>query len=116
MHYITTSNKWETISGLSLKIKDWLNYPCVYVFYLNEELVYIGQTNNFSLRFNWHNIHKEGYFWITRWGKFADFYIKIKYPPKYGKEAMIEKRLISRLRPKFNKRIYNRIKHKTHIF
>ena len=108
-------NRWKTISGLDLRIKDWLDYPCVYALYLNEELVYIGQTNNFSMRYSWHSIHRQGEFWVTKWGKFADFYLKIKYPIKYGQEAMIEKRLIERLKPKYNKRIYKRIKHKTNF-
>ena len=108
-----TKNKWEVFSGVRLIKKDWLDYPCVYAFYFNEKLVYIGQTNNFTKRYHVHHFYKEGSFWITKWGNFVDFYIKIKYPIKFGEESMIEKRLIERLKPKYNKRVFPRIKHKT---
>jgi len=114
--YLINNDRWETVKGRDVKPRTWVDYPCVYAFYLNEELVYIGHTNNFYFRFNLHRIHKEGNFWVTRWGKFVDFYIKIKYPVEYGKEAMIEKRLIDRLKPKYNIRICKRTKYISHIF
>lgn len=100
-----TYEKWKIERGdFGLMTKQW----CVYVIYLNERLAYIGQTNNLYMRLRTHRIgfSKKDNIWNTNWGKFADLYIKVKYPSKLGKEAMIEKRLISRLKPTYNKLYY----------
>jgi predicted GIY-YIG superfamily endonuclease len=84
---------------------------CVYAIYLNERLAYIGQTNNLYQRLRVHRIGFSNHLWNTNWGKFADLYIKVKYPFKLGKEAMIEKRLIARLKPNYNKIIYKQYRY-----
>lgn len=83
----------------------------VYVIYLNERLAYVGQTNNLYQRLLTHRIGFRNNMWNTNWGKFADLYIKVKYPSNLGKEAMIEKRLISRLKPFYNKLHYKQYKY-----
>ena len=108
-------DKWITYGRWYIGRKELPIYPTVYVIYLNEELVYIGQTNNLNVRINTHRISIDKGIIKTRWGVVGDIYIKVKCPSRFGEEAMIEKRLIERLRPKYNKRFYDRTKHKKHF-
>lgn len=93
-------NKWVVFLGCELH-NVW-EYPGVYVIYLDGLLSYVGQSNTPRFRFRQHGLRDgiEGY--PTPWGVFKDMYVKIKYPAKYGMEAMIEKRIIRKLKPRFN--------------
>lgn len=103
-------DKWILVTGSCLSSKHIIELPAVYVIYINEELAYIGQSNTPRFRMSQHGISfYEKY--ETPWGIFEDVYMKIKYPSKYGKEAMIEKRLIKKLKPKFNKYTYKQKKY-----
>ena len=110
--YLTNENlafshdKWLIRDGKNLLggIED---KPGVYAIYLDGRLSYIGQSNTPRFRFVQHRVqHYESYH--TPWGLFDELYIKIKYPSKYGKESMIEKRLIRKLEPRFNKYKYQK--------
>ena len=76
--------------------------PAVYCIYLDGELSYIGQSSHVRFRFQQHKLTYCGLS-DTKWGSFKIMHVKIKFPSKYGMEAMIEKRLIRRLKPRFNK-------------
>jgi predicted GIY-YIG superfamily endonuclease len=85
--------------------KKVLKRNAVYAIYGNDELVYVGQSSNLKNRIFSHKLHLE----ITgqcyfRDRIFSSMYFKVKYPSKYGKESMIEKRLIKKLAPPMNKR------------
>lgn len=83
-----------------------LNMPAVYAIYIDGELVYIGQTANLRGRFQTHHL-RPGYARniITPWGDLpgsAKITAKAKPSRRYGDWAMIELRLIRRLRPRLN--------------
>lgn len=81
--------------------KNLSNEAAVYVIYINGKLSYVGHSNTPKFRFSGHSFqHFHNY--KTPWGECTDLYCKIKYPTSYGKEAMIEKRLIRRLKPRCN--------------
>ena len=77
--------------------------PACYVVYLNGKLVYVGQSANTKKRIQNHGF-RFGYSNViyTPWGQADDVLFKVKYTKKYGDWAMIELRLIKRLKPKYN--------------
>lgn len=92
LHY----DGWDICSG-----KIW-DFPAVYVIYLDGILSYVGQSNTPRFRFRQHGFQEIKDLIKTPWGVFNQILVKIKYSKQYGKEAMIEKRLIKRLKPRFN--------------
>jgi hypothetical protein len=100
-------NKWIFLSGWDVCAGHAHNLPGIYVIYLDGKLSYVGQSNTPKYRFCQHKFRSYEYY-ETPWGKFKNMYAKIKYPSKYGVEAMIEKRLIKKLKPVFNKYTYKR--------
>lgn len=78
--------------------------PGCYAFYMDGELVYIGQTQNLRSRLGMHNV-RPGYYgeMITPWGTCKSVSLKIKTAIKYGEWAMRELRLIRRLKPPSNR-------------
>lgn len=96
-------DKWIYCTGWDACSKRLQDRPAVYAIYLDGLLSYVGQSNTPRFRFTQHqfmDIPNEGF--RTPWGVFSEMAVKIKYPSKYGMEAMIEKRLIKRLKPRFN--------------
>jgi excinuclease UvrABC nuclease subunit len=95
-------SKWTTYS-----LDDLTHIPKVagcYAVYCNKKLIYVGQSTNVNKRiasyeFNYtrysDSIH-------TPWGICKSLMIKIRKSVKYGDWAMIELRLIKRLKPRFN--------------
>lgn len=80
-----------------------LNVPGVYAIYLDDELVYIGQSALVKKRVFSHGIHYGyGLRMFTPWQRCKDCYFKVRYTTKYGDWAMRELRLIRRLHPKYN--------------
>lgn len=79
---------------LNERLPEW---PCCYAVYLDNELIYIGQTENLLSRFRQHRSKKE---WFDYGGRIL---LKVKLPRKYGQWAMDEIRLLKRLRPCENK-------------
>ena len=79
-------------------------HPGVYVVYGDGKIIYIGQSYDVKTRFLNHKI-RYGFTnnIITPWGFYRKIEVKIKYGVKYGDWAMIELRLIKKLRPPFNK-------------
>ena len=108
------TDKWIKVNGNKVicSHNELFDFPGVYVVYANENVIYVGQSSIPRIRFFHHKIYKKDGQFITSWGNFFDFYIKIKYPKNYGKESMIEKRLIYKLRPKFNRQNLKYLKHK----
>lgn len=100
-------DKWLYMNGHRVAMKHMLDKPGVYVVYINGILSYVGQSNTPRIRFYQHGINHFDKF-ETPWGEFDELYIKIKYPSSYGKEAMIEKRLLKKLKPRFNRYVYKR--------
>ncbi len=88
-------------------IESWTlpSLPCCYVFYLDGIPSYVGQSNNLKRRILNHFLEPMRYSARieTPWGNFREVFIKCKFPKKYGEWAMLELRLIRKLRPKFNK-------------
>lgn len=80
--------------------------PAVYAIYFNNDLVYIGSSNNIRNRFSGHAFrYSYGKNIITPWQTVdLDVVINLKYKitKKIGEWAMREIRLIHRLRPLFN--------------
>jgi excinuclease UvrABC nuclease subunit len=98
-------NKWIVAKGLDIsRLKE---KPGCYVVYSKGVLVYIGQSNSPRFRMAQHlsRARQEGY--ESPWGSIN--YLLVK-----RKEAMLEKRLIRKLKPrlnfyiKSNKRAYRR--------
>ena len=80
--------------------------PGVYAVYFDNDLVYIGSTNNLKNRFSGHAF-RYGYAKniVTPWQELDDkvtITVKYKQTKKLGEWAMREVRLIHRLRPLFN--------------
>jgi excinuclease UvrABC nuclease subunit len=103
------NSRWFRIS------EPWLpdNVPpvaCCYCVYLGGQLAYVGQAVNLHVRMHEH-LSIPGYSSIIRttWGDFADVTVKYKPSLRYGEWAMDEARLIHRLRPKFNRKLYRRV-------
>jgi excinuclease UvrABC nuclease subunit len=101
-------SKWIKYSLMPKGFDGYLpSKPCVYAVYLDEKLVYIGQTNKLSNRFSGGRF-KYGYArnLITPWGEFCEatkVSIKVKFSERYGDWAMWEIRLIHRIQPVFNR-------------
>ena len=75
------------------------------MIYFDDKLVYIGQGQNIFNRLNQHlKLRRYSSYWDSKWGSSCN--IKVKYKPstRYGDWAMIELRLLRRLKPPFNKR------------
>jgi excinuclease UvrABC nuclease subunit len=85
----------------------------VYAIYVNGELVYVGSSKNLRQRLAQHNV-RYGYSpsVITPWGQFhhadASYHCKVKVSRRYGEWAMLELRLIRRLKPRCNTRHVDR--------
>ena len=105
MQGFNTKDKWLYIKADAFW-RDLVDQPACYVVFneTNAQPVYIGQSETPRKRFFQHfgEAQKNGY--ETPWGRLEYLYIKIKYPRRCGYELMLEKRLIRRLKPRFNKR------------
>lgn len=97
-------SNWTTIDFVSDLY--FQNAPGVYAIYIDGVLVYIGSTNNIKSRMCQHQICLARYSnsVVTPWGYFTDVKIKIRRSQCFGDWAMIELRLIRKLRPRFNYR------------
>lgn len=77
--------------------------PACYVFILRGKVVYVGSTNDLSARLRAHRNRKRPTPWVMN-----DILVKYRPSKKWGDWAMLELRLIRRLRPigneKFNVR------------
>lgn len=85
----------------------------VYAIYFDDELIYVGSSTDISNRFCLHkfrygyarNIH-------TPWGEVCDevkVTVKVKRSRRLGDWAMSEIRLITRLKPRFNRQHCRRL-------
>lgn len=99
------NDKWITIDFLIPRA--FAERSAVYVIYIDNKLVYVGESINLYNRMTSYRGNEikicNGKI-STIWGKGFSVYVKAKYPSKYGEEAMIERRLIRRLRPICNRR------------
>lgn len=93
-------DRWLVARGID--ITRLSENPGCYVVYSSGFLVYIGQSNSPRFRMAQHLSKARGLGMESPWGNFDTLFVKVKYPSKYGKEAMIEKRLIRRLKPRLN--------------
>ena len=103
-HYDT----WLYIPGFHITSGNVVNQPACYVLYIDGQLSYVGQSNTPAFRFRQHQIRNFDNMFQTPWGEFEDLYCKIYYPSRYGYESMLEKRLIKKIKPRFNKYTYRR--------
>lgn len=102
-------SRWVTANFDSPEWRAIKNEPACYAVYLDGYITYVGSTNDLRHRLNNHKF-RYGYsnYIFTPWGEGLTGLIKrlvVKYRPsqKYGDWAMVELRLIRRLRPRFNK-------------
>lgn len=98
---------WILCKGKMFFVEDLPTKPGVYVIKFNNEVVYIGQSNNLRSRITRHQI-RYGYARniITPWGDVSDttrVTCKYRVSRRLGDWAMWEIRLIDRLQPRFNK-------------
>lgn len=98
-------DKWIYVLGIDLK--RLANYPGCYVVFRirTKRPVYIGHSNRPNFRIRQHIFQANKIGMETPWGSFRNIFIKVKYPSEYGYEAMLEKRLIRRFKPEFNKQM-----------
>lgn len=84
---------------------------CVYAFYVNDELVYIGSTVNLRVRMSAYRFKDVGEKTMTPWRKSipprAKIEVKYKGSKIYGYWLMLEARLIKRIQPRFNIKLKN---------
>ena len=93
-------DKWRVYKGIDIfRLEE---KPGCYVIYSGGELVYIGQSNSLRFRIAQHLSKARCSGLETPWGNRDALLIKAKYPSIFGKEAMIEKRLIRKLKPRLN--------------
>ncbi len=80
--------------------------PGCYAIFLDKELVYIGSTENMSLRMRAYQLRGStvGEGGTTCWGMFRKVEVRFVDSVRLGDWAMREYRLIRRLRPPFNVR------------
>lgn len=85
---------------------DMPSAPAVYAVYFGPELVYIGQTSDLRARFSQHKFSRgPGGDTHTPWGALdtaIQVKVKAKISRRYGDWAMIELRLLRKLRPRLN--------------
>lgn len=84
--------------------------PGCYAIYLDEALVYIGQTQNLRRRLRRYGISVEylrgrGLVVHTPWATGRTVTIKVRRSRRFGDWLMAEARLVRRLRPRFNTKI-----------
>lgn len=99
-------DKWITYIGED--IRKVLERPGCYVVFSSKELVYVGQSNSPRHRIAQHLSKANNQGLESPWGDIEHLIIKVKYPRQFGKEAMLEKRFVRRLRPYQNS--YGKVK------
>ena len=93
------------------------NKPAVYCIYIDNELIYIGQTRNLYKRLfqeHWSKAHVDRTDYPFRvtfsFGTFAfsnGISFKYKYEKKYGESPMTEIRLLKKIKTRGNKEFYD---------
>lgn len=80
--------------------------PGVYVIFDGDKVLYVGSSCKMRARLHQHGINWAHYSTClkTPWGFFRKGNVKFRPSRKYGDWAMVELRLIRRLRPRHNKR------------
>jgi excinuclease UvrABC nuclease subunit len=98
------SARW--ISFNPLKPNNLPPHAACYAISVDGRVVYVGQTLNLRSRFYSHRLAKRGDIVCSpSWGELgSSVSMKAKFGQKYGDWAMREARLISRLKPRFNRR------------
>ena len=97
------ASAWKTFR---YETKEWAPEPSpgCYVFFIDGQLKYIGQSSNVRARLNFYGIRR-GYQKEnikTPWGDGKSVVLKVRNCRKYGDWAMIELRLLRRLQPPEN--------------
>lgn len=83
------------------------NVPGCYVIYLDNELVYIGQSFNVRGRLLVHIDFGMTNSWpYTKWGSAKVITVKVKFSKKFGDWLMVEARLLAKLKPRGNVKFY----------
>ena len=103
------SEKWRTVSTYK-NIPQPPSVPCVYIIFIENwsgftrEVQYIGQTSNLYKRLSSHIVYSKVRKII--YDKRFSIDVKIKYIESKKKRELLEKKLIQKLKPPFNK-MYN---------
>lgn len=84
----------------------FLSEPGAYVVISLGRVLYVGESRDVAQRMKTHAINyaRYGTTVMTPWGRYSDLVVKVRYSQRYGDWAMVELRLIRRLRPIFNVR------------
>lgn len=75
------------------------NVSACYAFYCDGQLVYVGSSLHLRNRMIEHRVVRNGDRWETPWGFFKSVIVKFRPSIKYGDWAMVELRLLRRLKP-----------------
>jgi excinuclease UvrABC nuclease subunit len=96
-------SRWHDFDPESV---DLPQVPACYAIYVDGEVSYVGQTDNLAKRMSGHGIQPARYSALTEtpWGAFRNVRGKYRVSQRYGDWAMVELRLLRRLRPRFNRR------------
>jgi len=100
--------KWNRIDLTRYDIPKWSNFPGTYILFENKKCIYIGQSSNIFARINRHlrlSWYSTCCWWLRRKEgeeHLRNIFLIIKKEKKEYERLMIEKRLIVRLKPKFN--------------
>lgn len=83
---------------------DLPSIPACYAIYLDGQLTYVGQSTNLSVRINAHKINLARFSnsIVSPWGRCGSLVVKYRPSLSYGDWAMVELRLIRRLKPSGN--------------
>lgn len=103
-------SKWE-VFAIDQFYEDAPDFSGVYAVFNADGLLYIGSSVAVVNRFRQHGIRFRANAGMvsTPWGDFEHITIKVRKSERYGDWAMIELRLLRRLRPLRNKRVSRRV-------
>lgn len=96
-------SKWVCFDWIDTRPWRLPKEPACYAVYMDGELVYVGQTQDFCARLRGHRL-RHGYSnnFHTPWGQCKSLLVKARFADRSGDWAMREYRLIKRLQPREN--------------
>lgn len=102
--------RWITVEPLQIDFDNspyeryFPDSPGCYVIYVDDRIVYVGQTTSLLKRLRSYKFNYAHYSGVvkTPWGNCERIRVKYRIPKRYGEWAMTELRLIKRLQPIYN--------------
>ena len=104
---IALKHFYNLFSWSEVRLKPWdknvLPWPGVYAIYNDEELVYIGSSQNLKSRIKRYKAKDPDEIW-------SSWRLKVRYTKKIGEWIFREIRLIYRLAPTNNRQTYRKVR------